>query len=46
LIGVWLVNGAVRGVVASATGYDGLALALDALNVRNKAQAAKDKLKP
>ena len=45
LIGVWLVNGAVRGLVSSATGYDALALTLDALSAKNKVQAAKDKTK-
>ena len=45
LVGVWIVNGAVRQVIASATGYDALAVTLDALRARNKAADARDKLK-
>lgn len=46
LIAVWLVNGAVRSVVASATGYDAVALTLDALRVASKGKTVKDKVKP
>lgn len=46
LIAVWLANGAVRGLVASATGYDSVAVTLDALKVASKGKAVKDKVKP
>lgn len=44
LIGVWLVNGAVRGLVASATGYDAVAVTLDALKAASKAKTVKGKV--
>lgn len=46
LIGVWLLNGAVRSLVASATGYDAVALTLDALKAASKAKTAKEKVTP
>lgn len=46
LVGVWLVNGAVRRVIANATGYDSLAIVLDALKAKSKANEAKEKVRP
>ena len=45
LIGVWIINGAVRNVIANATGYNLTAITLDALKARNKAADARDKLR-
>ena len=38
LFGVWAVSGVVRRTVAVATGYDALAIAVDALKAKARAQ--------
>lgn len=46
LVGVWAVNGVVRGAISSATGYDTLAVLVDGLKAQAKARDTKAKVTP
>lgn len=46
LVTVWGVNYAVRQGIKGATGYDTLAIMVDALKVQSKAREAKAKATP